>query len=146
MAAAMTIVAGGVSVSFLTVRFAQAGFLHPVPTLKAEILETPGVNGRRWRSQGYQMEPATLECLADGTTWAGAITLCNSLRSLMGFFGQVTLTTGGTPKTYKDIYISSVEATPVIGNVTGNGASANSTAHVRAILVLEVTDFRGQNV
>lgn len=141
--AALTLTAGGVTLSFLTARIVSGGFLSGVPALKAEVLESPGISGRRWRSMGFQMEPVTIECIADGVTWAGAVRFVDVVRSLVGFFGSATLTTGGTPKTFKDVYLSSIEATPISGNVTGAGASANSTAHVRVTIVLEATDFTG---
>lgn len=139
--AALTITAGGVTANFLTARAVQGGFISRIPTIKAEVLETPGVSGRRWRNMGFQMEPATIECIADGGTWVNAMTLADTFRSMVGFFGTATMTSGGTPKTYKNVYLASIEATPVMGNVTGGGASAGSVAHVRVTIVLEATDF-----
>ena len=142
MPALVLTASNGVVANFLTAKTVQGGFLFKIPQIHAETLETPGVDGRRWRQINRQMQPATLECVADAaTTWSNAVALADNFRALAGQFVTAVYTAGGVGYKYKNVYVANVEATPIAGALVGSEASSYSAYHVRATVVLETTDF-----
>lgn len=140
--AAMTIQgAGGNPFSFLTALATKGGFLFHAPMVDEEILSTPGVDGRRWRTRFLQMGPAEITTSSDAASWSSAVFLAEDYRALKGSLVAVTWTAGGTAYTYKKAHVSEVDATPVAGTIVGGGASGSATAHVITKWVIEATDF-----
>lgn len=127
--------------SFLTAQATEGGFLYQVPEIVEEVLTTPGVSGRRWRTVQNQFAPAAVSTVAEAADFNAAIVTAANYMSLVGTLVSVGWTVAGFPISYRNVHVAKVDAQPVAGQPVGGGASTSSTAHVRAVWVLEATEF-----
>jgi hypothetical protein len=140
--ATMTMTGGGLALSFIAAQSDDNTFLFKVPVVVEEVLDTEGVNGRRWRTKYEQMTPAMVETISACSTWVTALAEAQYHRNMVGTLVGITWTAGGSPYVYKDVHVVSVISRPIAGAVVGGGAATNSAAFVRSTWILEPTDFK----
>lgn len=138
---AMTMNASGLVFNFLAAQGSDNIFLFKLPITMEEVLETEGVNGRRWRTKFEQIEPQPIDTIAESLNFTTAVALAQEHRSLKGTLVNIMWIAGGSTYSFRNAHISAVVARPIQGVVTGGGASSSSTCHVRTSWIIEPTDF-----
>jgi hypothetical protein len=139
--AVMTMTGGGVTLSFIAAQSDDNTFLFKLPVVTEEVLETEGVNGRRWRTKYEQMTPAQVETISASLNWAAAVAEAQNHRDMVGSLVSLVWTAGGSTYSHKEVHVSAVISRPIAGAVVGGGASSSSAAFVRSSWILEPTDF-----
>jgi hypothetical protein len=128
----------GKSISFLVARSDQGGpNFEPVP--QEEVLETPGVNGRRWRVIFRQYERMRFFTVTDCTNYADALDKKELAESFKGKLVRLEQSIDVASYATKDAHVEAVEATAFPGPAVGNGATG--TAHLVATWVIVPTEF-----
>src|SRR4051812_1888817 len=120
----MTIAGGSAAMSFLAFQAEDNSFLFKLPMPVEEILETEGVDGRRWRTKHEQMMPTKLETIAEASSFAVAVAAAQGHRAFKGTLVGLIMVAGGTTYTHKDVHVADVQARPIAGAVVGAGASS----------------------
>ena len=130
----------GETFSFLTF-LSETGFLLSTATVEEEVIETPGVDGHRWRTIFKQFTPTTVETLVACASFGDAVITANNYRKAKGGLCTITLTGGGRTEIFRDVHISDVRPVPRAGQVTATEASANNQAHVYCQWTFELSEF-----
>jgi hypothetical protein len=129
----------GRSVQFL--RFlTEEGFQSEQQEINEEELNTPGVDGRRFRTVFRQFETTTAETTQDCATYNDAKALKKLYQSFRGRNCILQVTAGGVVNVYPRVHISGVKALAHAGKVSGAGASSSSAAYVDATWSLVVME------
>lgn len=139
MSAALKITDGSETFSFLTFQ-SDSGYLLDQEMIQEEVLETPGVDGQRWRTMFKQHTPTTAETVAACASFGDAVITANAYRKAKGRLGTVTITAGTRTESFS-VHVADARPTPRAGATVGGGASSGNTAHVLCTWVLIPTDF-----
>ncbi len=91
-----------------------------------EELRSPGVDGRRWRTESQQQAIIQMQTVIDLATYDAAIVLARSYRRSKGLVGTLTATIAGTGHIYPKVHIADVMPRVMPGGVFGSGALAGS--------------------
>lgn len=139
MTASLRMTGGTETFSFLTFT-SDGGFLLDQEMIQEEALETPGVDGRRFRTVFKQHTATTAETVAAYASFGDAVIGANAYRKAKGRLGSVTINAGGRSESFN---IHVVDARPQArpGGCVGAAASSGNAAHVICTWVLEPVDF-----
>lgn len=133
--------AGGQQFTFASAQ-TDKGFVLDQSARDEEELRTPGVDGRRWRSKGLQMDEFHVTTVSEAASFSAAITLAKSLRSAKGRNVYLSLDAGnGVIVPYKDIHVKDCVPVPTAGALTGSTVSTNAVAHVVTTWTFVPTTF-----
>ncbi len=105
------------------------GFVLTQEMIVEEPLETPGVDGRRFRTIHKQHSYTEARSIQEATTFSDAVKKANQARKQKGKVGSLIVTAGGAATRIK-VHVAEVSAVPRAGQPVGGGASASSAAHV----------------
>lgn len=128
----------GPTFTFLTM-VTPNGLPLSIARLVQEPLETPGVNGRRWRTVNRQHRQFELRALAEAADVAAAGALANSYLDALSSNQTVTLTDGAT--NLESVHVTDCEPVAIPGQVVSPLAGANSLASVVSVWQLTYTYF-----
>lgn len=97
-----------------------------------EELNTPGVDGRRWRLVRRYFPDFTIETYADFTTYTNAITEARAYDAAIGKFCSLSWAAGGFTGAYANVKIIECKHRVTAGFFGGFGATTGATAFIRA--------------
>lgn len=141
MSASLSTTGGGASETFTFLSFtSENGYLLDQEMIEEETLETPGVDGRRFRTIFKQHTPtAATTCMAYAS-FGDAVIAANAYRKVKGRLATVTISAGGRVDRFT-CHVRDVQPVPRAGAVAGVGASVGNAAHLLATWILEPTEF-----
>lgn len=118
----------------------QTGWPIDVATVVEEELTSPGIDGKRWRTQMHQHTEIQMNTLADATSWDLAKQQAQLyLQAVTGDPVTLTSTIAGTTYRWRNVHILGVQPLVAPGGCFGAGAASGSAAHIigtwRLILV-----------
>lgn len=126
--------------SFLTF-LSETGFPLSTAVTEEEVLETPGVDGHRWRTVYKQHGPIVAETLVACATFGDAVITANAYRKAKGGLCTVTLTAGNRTEVFRNVHVADVRPIARPGQVSAADASSGNQAHVYCQWTLEMTEF-----
>lgn len=130
---------GNITIPFLLMQSPQGG-IEDEPTTEAQVLETPGANGRRWRELFEQFEPFTIKTFSECTDYTVALLMKARAKSLKNKLVNIYVSIDGATYNYRQVHVSAVACTPHPGPMAGQGVG-NGQAHLEIDWALELTDF-----
>ncbi len=139
MAVVGTISQGSRSLYFLTA-LSESGFVQEVALEVSEEQQTPGVNGRRWRTLYLQFPSFTLSTISEATTYAVASSYKNRADKLTNQLVSLSLTIAGAAYSFRNVHVDVVRSVAVPGPVVAAGSSGGA-AHMAAVWSFSFTDF-----
>lgn len=104
-----------------------------------EVLETPGVNGHRWRTVARQHRAFPLRAIAAANDFAAAEALQNAY--LTALLGSQTVTLTDDDTALAGMHVSDVDPIALPGQIVGAGAGSSSLASVSSTWLMEYTFF-----
>lgn len=128
----------GKSMSFLVARSDQGG-PNFAPVAQEEVLETPGVNGRRWRVVFRQYERMRMVTITDCTNYADALEKKELAESFRGKLVRLEQEISLSSYAIINAHVEAVEAIAFPGPAVGNGATG--TAHLLTTWSIVPTEF-----
>jgi hypothetical protein len=128
--------------TFLTARTVGGGFFRSdAPVVVEEELTTPGVDGRRWRTQSRQFPTITVETVSGCTNFAEAVDKSTAYGKLVGTLVDISITADGVPFVFNKVHVASVVGEPRRGDVSGADAGTPATAYVYSTWTFVETEF-----
>lgn len=125
---AATLIINGSSFPFLTA-VTDRGWPLDTTDMQEEVLESPGVNGRRWRSVAEQHRAFVFRTLAGVADFKAAVDLANAYVNAVRInpLARLLVSSGTRADSWINVHISAADPHPVNGVVggdaTGLGAS-----------------------
>ncbi|MBA3622964.1 MAG: hypothetical protein H0W48_00540 [Methylibium sp.] len=137
MSASLTI--DGFAFGFVTAS-TDSGWPLDLRAVEEEVLESPGVHGRRWRTVFQQHRPFRLRTLAACTDFGAAVELARSYMAAIqrSSFARLTMNTPSKSRTWADVHVAGCDPRPAPGPVVGPGVT-NAGASVLCVWTLEHT-------
>jgi hypothetical protein len=130
----------GLVLPFLT--FATpTGWLVDQYAVDEEELRSPGVDGRRYRTESQQFPPFTAETIADADSYAAAIARARQYLRTQGGYGDLAVTIDGTEYRIRRVHVLHVAPRCQPGKVVGAGASAAAAASVLGAWTFQPLEF-----
>ncbi len=130
---------GSETYTFLTFA-SDNGYLLDQEMITEEPLETPGVDGVRFRTLHKQHTPTEALTVMSASAFGDAVILANNYRKAKGRLGTVTITAGSRTDSFA-VHVVDVRPTPRVGPCIGASASSGSEAHVLCSWSFIPTDF-----
>lgn len=141
MSASLRMTGGGSSETFTFLTLTtDSGYVLDQEMIEEEVLETAGVDGRRFRTMFKQHSPTPTRTVAAAASFGDAVILANSYRKAKGRIGSLSITAGARSETIV-VHVREVDAQPRAGQVVGAAASSGNTAHVLCTWVVEPVEF-----
>ncbi len=128
------------SFSFLVVKSAD-GFPLDQAMVQEEQLETPGVDGHRWRTVNRQHVQRSFEALSDYDSYDLAVADARKMLKAKGGLGNFILNAGGKAYTFPNTHVLGVSPIVTPGAAVGGSAGASSAATIRSTWTVEFTNF-----
>ena len=128
----------GEKLSFLVARTMQ-GAPNTFATVQEEVLSTPGVDGKRWRTVFRQFEPTQLYTVTDCASYNYAMVDKEIAESFKGKLVRLQMDVGGVTYAFRDTHVEGVSAVVLPGPAVGKGATGTSHLVVNWAIIL--TDF-----
>ncbi len=114
---------------FLTASTPSGWPLDQVATFEEE-LTSPGVDGRRWRSDSLQHMPIFMQTVIDLASYDEAISIARKYRRCKGLIGNLSISISGTTHVYPKVHIAEAMPRCLPGRVSGAGAAASNAAFI----------------
>lgn len=131
---------GGYVFPFLAIKSVD-GFPYDQPMIQEEVLETAGVDGRRWRTVNKQHETRVFETVSDYTSFALAVQDAKKMLRSKGGLGSLSITAASAGYFFTDVHVQDVRAIVSPGAAVGTGANSASAATVRATWSVAFTNL-----
>lgn len=123
----------------LLVARTERGAPNAISVVQEEVLATPGVDGKRWRTVFRQYEPTQLYTVVDCTNYAYAISDKALAESFKGKLVRLQVTLSGITYAFRDAHVEGVAATVFPGPAVGEGATG--AAHLVVVWTIIPTNF-----
>lgn len=140
MSGSLTLPGGSEVFSFLTAA-TDEGFILNQAAIESEPIETPGVDGQRWRALRLAHAVFNVSTLVACASFSDAIILGKNYRKARHRNCSLAITAGGSSYTFKNIHVEEVLPTPRRGEIVGASASSGNGAHVLARWTFRPTEF-----
>jgi hypothetical protein len=139
MTAASLTFTGGVAFNFVLAK-TDSGWPLSDPDSIEEVLETKGVNGRRWREIFEQHRPFTMVSISEYVDWNAAVNAAGDMRKAVRVypFAKLIYSHPIRIQGWMDVKCSMVVPVPVNGLLSGAVASSMGSS-IRATWILEHT-------
>lgn len=129
MPVATMTVQGSAAFSFLVASTPQGWPIDQASIVEEELL-SPGVDGRRWRTESLQQVDIDMSTIDGCDTYEVAISTGRLYRRMVGLIGQLSVTIAGTSHQWNRVHIAGAMPRAHSGKISGAGASASSTAFI----------------
>lgn len=116
------------------------GYIPDRPVEIAELLQTLGVDGVRWRTLFRQFPSFTLSTVTEASIHSNAVVLARTITSMVQGTVRLRVDIGGVSYNVVDVHVDNADPVVIPGPVVGIGATANQ-AHVVTAWQLRCTAF-----
>lgn len=140
MTATLSLPTGSDVFTFIIAR-TDAGHVLDQAWIDEEPLETPGVDGSRWRSVRLRHREFKITTVTACASFSDAVISAKSYLRAKGRNCTYTNQAGGVSYAYSNLHVLDVEPVPTPGAVVGGGASSGSEAHVVTVWTVIPTNF-----
>ena len=140
MTATLTLPGGSEVFTFLTAR-TDAGSILNQPWIEEEPLETPGVDGMRWRTLRLRHRAFRITTVTGCATFSDAVQTAKTYLRAKGRNCSYSNNSATASFSYSNLHIDEVEPIPTAGPVIGAAASSGLLAHVITVWTVTPTNF-----
>ena len=134
-----SISSGSVSIPIIAAQ-TPVGFIDDQALPEEELLLTPGVSGRRWRTLFTQFPSFEMTTFSEASDYNQAIIIKRQAENFRATLARLQVIVSAQTYAYRDVHVSAVRAICHPGPIYGADTSTN-LAHVEIIWSLEMTAF-----